>query len=161
MQKIKAEIRDEMIRLRHQGLTYAEIGKIFGVTKQSIYQEIWGERTRKATADIGKIAYDGVRQLFVEEPHMTFRKFCKIAYGTEYPPTPAQYELIRRFLFGVSNTAVPLRVINNILRYIGKPYEEVFRRTDCATCAHHDRDRGEFPCSECDNARNMYIEKEE
>lgn len=42
---------------------------------------------------------------------------------------------------------------------IGSPIVE--SKSRCATCAHHDRDRGEFPCSECDNARNMYIEKED
>lgn len=41
------------------------------------------------------------------------------------------------------------------------PYFREICLNNCATCAHHDRDRGEFPCSECDHTRNMYIVKED
>lgn len=41
------------------------------------------------------------------------------------------------------------------------PYFRAIYLNDCATCAHHDRDHGEFPCNECDHTRNMYIEKED
>lgn len=45
---INQEDTEEMIRMRSQGMTYKEIGKIFGTTSDTVYQRIRRVRGVKA-----------------------------------------------------------------------------------------------------------------
>ena len=117
---------NEIIELRKHGLTYAQIGERYGVSKQRIQQLIGKERIRKCSTDIEEIAYEGIYQLFVDDPEMTFIKLTKIMYGTSYADTAA-HEKVFRFVRKKANSRMRLECINNLINYIGKPYEEVFK----------------------------------
>lgn len=118
--------RGEFIELRKQGYTYREIGEIAGISKQRVQQIIGNEPTRLYSIEVEKIAYEGIYQLFMQDAKMTYQKFARIAFGYE-AITHANNERIRRFARGESDVKLTLSQIKNILDYIGKPFEEVFK----------------------------------
>ena len=117
---------NEMINLRKHGLTYAQIGEEFGISRQRVHQLIGKERARKCDTNIEEIAYEGIYQLFVDDPEMTFTKLTKIMYGT-IAAESASCEKVYRFVRKKANSRMTLDCINNLIRYIGKTYEEVFK----------------------------------
>jgi transcriptional regulator with XRE-family HTH domain len=116
----------EMMELRAQGLTYEEIGKRFGLSRQRIHGLIGSMRTRKSNTDIEKIAYEGIYQMFVEDPKMTFAKLARMMSRSK-APGHARTEHIRRMVTKREDGRFSIDDINNLLRAVGRPYEEVFR----------------------------------
>lgn len=116
----------EMMELRAQGLTYEEIGKRFGLSRQRIHVLIGSMRTRKSNTDIEKIAYEGIYQMFVEDPKMTFAKLARMMSRSK-AHGHARTERIRRMVTKSQDVRVSIDDINNLLRAVGRPYEEVFR----------------------------------
>ena len=127
------EHREEMVALREAGKTYKEIGEQFGISLQYVFRilsetsgRVGSEKVRKGNVDIEKIAFEGIYNLFVSDRRMTFTKFARIALGIKNPGH-AQRELIRRFVFNYSDAKVSVQSIRNICRYIGEPFERVFK----------------------------------
>lgn len=115
-----------MRELRNEGYTYQAIAEKFGCTKQCV-QQLIGQRSRKNSVEIEKIAYDGIYQVFRRDPRMTIRKFTTIVYGWEKPNHTVQ-EKIRKFIRGDIESRLTLTQINNICQCTGLSYENTFRR---------------------------------
>lgn len=117
--------RIEMRKLRQEGYTLEEIGKRFGVSKQRA--SVIVKDVRPCDTNIGRIVYKGIYELFVNDRTMTFFKFACIAIHGKINSHVRRVDMekFRRLITG-KNSYVTLAHINNILEYIGKPYEEVF-----------------------------------
>ena len=117
--------KQELKELRLQGLTYSEIGKKFGISRQRVHSIIGATRTRKSNTDIEKIIYEGIYQLFVDDKKMTFQKLARIFIGHKIP---ANYNTrIRQAVIGEKNRRFSIYEITNICKYAGKPFEEIFK----------------------------------
>ena len=64
--------KQQIIDLRNEGKTYAEIGEIFGVSRQRVHQVVGTERVRKCNCDIERIKYKGLYEFMQENPTVTF-----------------------------------------------------------------------------------------
>lgn len=125
-----SELREkEIVRLRQQGKTYEEIGKRFGISKQrasAIGSAVLGNtRRRRKSVDTDSIVFDGIYQLFLQDGCMTYARLARIACGSNNVNSK-RTQRFARFLTGEADPNLSLQEINNILKYIGKPYEEVF-----------------------------------
>lgn len=119
----------QMKEMRQQGLTYEKIGAEFGITRQGVHYLIAkgknGIRQRHSDVNINEIIYEGVYQLFSSDKNMTFSRLASITY--ERTPNSADVQRIVNLITGKHSTKVSIVHINNLLNYIGKPYEEVFK----------------------------------
>lgn len=128
--KFMSELREkEIVRLRQQGKTYEEIGKAFGISKQrasAIGSAVLGNTSKRSkSVDIDDIVFEGIYQLFLHDNTMTYARLGRIANNTK-SFNSRQTSRFCNILKGKTDPALPIHVINNILKYIGKPYEEVF-----------------------------------
>ena len=118
----------EMLRMRQEGYTLEEIGKKFGVSKQWVYNMVG--KGQKHRAMVEKIIYKGIYELFVNDPKMSLHKLVRIARGKPDGQdciSRNETERYRRFLTGRTDAMIiSTWNINNILKYTGKTYEEVF-----------------------------------
>lgn len=121
--------RNEMRKLRENGCTLQEIADKFGISKQRVAVII--KDVRYSNADIEKIAFKGIYELFVNDKTMTFIKFARFAINETGNTSVcrATRERLKRFIFGV-DAHLTLTQINNILKLCGKPFEEVFALRD-------------------------------
>lgn len=119
------EVKQQMIEMRRQGATYREIGLRFDISKQRVHQIIGKLRKRKDDVDLEEIIYEGVYQMFANDEYMTYHRFSTIAYGKS--TSSKQADEFRLFLIGKREKALKIKWINNILKYTGKSYEEVFK----------------------------------
>ncbi len=116
------------IVLREQGKTYQEIADMFGVSKQSVQQTISnaerkvGGRIRKNNADIEKIAYKGLYELFLNDTTMTVSKLSRAVYGNASNKNRSK---IDRLLQG-ENARVTIMELKNLIEFTGMPFEELF-----------------------------------
>ena len=118
-----------MRKLRENGCTLQEIADKFGISKQRVAVII--KDVRYSNADIEKIVFKGVYELFVNDKTMTFIKFARFAINEKGAASTcrATVEKFKRFVKG-ADAHVTLTQINNILKLCGKPFEEVFALRD-------------------------------
>lgn len=112
----------EMQDMRKRHFTYHDIAEHFGISRQRVYQILKKSRKRNTNANIEEIVYEGIYQLFINDPTMSYTKFSRILTGGERYPVPK----IIGFLKG-ADTFLQISEIKNICAYIGKPFEEVFK----------------------------------
>lgn len=113
---------EEMKDMRKRHFTYHDIGLAFGITRQRVYQLLGKTHTRNANAKIEDIVYEGIYELFLNDPTMSYTKFVETVVGGCSHSVPK----FIKFLKG-ADSFIQISEINKILAYIGKPYEEVFK----------------------------------
>ena len=123
-----------MTEMRRAGFTYEQIGKELGISKQRVHFLI-GPQARRVDSDVEKIVYQGVYDLFKGDPQMSFPRFTRIFYGGAYV-NRSQVVRIKRFCTGQTDSLLSIEQINSVCEYIGKPYEEIFRRRT-KNCEEH------------------------
>lgn len=112
------------IVLREQGKTYQEIGDIYGVSKQRVEEAIKnaenrfnGKRIRKNSANIEKIIYKGIYDLFYKDCTMTISKIARIVghdKGT-----------VENLIKG-ANARFTIKGIKRLIDFSGMTFEELF-----------------------------------
>lgn len=117
--------KQQMIEMRRDGATYQEIGEKFGVSKQYVHELIGKVRKRKDTADLEKIIFEGIYQLFKNDECMSYRKLATIIYGRRVEIS--HQNTVYQFVTGKRDSMLKIRQIKNILNYTGKSFEEVFK----------------------------------
>ena len=117
--------KQQMIEMRRDGATYQEIGDRFGITRQAVFDRIGRVTKRRDNVDLEKIIYEGIYQMFKNDEYMTYSKLAFIVYGTRV--NRGRQNTVYQFVTGKLGTMLKIRWINNILKYTGKPYEEVFK----------------------------------
>lgn len=116
------------IVLREQGKTYQEIGEMYGVSKEAVQSAIktaekyYGFKVRKSNANIEKIAYKGIYELFKNDQSMTVSKLCNICFGTSNNKTKTK---MYGFIKG-KNVSLTLNNIQKLIAYSGMTFEELF-----------------------------------
>ena len=113
----------EMQDMRKRHFTYHDIAEHFGISHQRVHQILSSPRKRNGKTNIEKIIYEGIYQLFSDDPTMTYRKFAKVVLFSDCNNTAVN---MRNFFTG-TDTFIQISEINKILSYIGKPFEEVFK----------------------------------
>ncbi|MGN0557882.1 MAG: hypothetical protein ACI4IS_00325 [Acutalibacteraceae bacterium] len=119
------------IVLREQGMTYQAIADIYGVTKQSVEELIKkaelqignNERIRKNNANIEKIAYKGVYDLFANDTSMTVSKLTRICNGTSNKSSVSKFQ---RFIEGGESVTITINQIKNLIKFSGMSFEQLF-----------------------------------
>ena len=121
-----SERNEQMKSLRLQGMSYEEIGKVMGVSKQRVYQIIGGTEMNYFK-EIGpdECVYPNLRK-WMNENRISRPKLTRLMYGEEkYAPT--RWETVGRVLGGANCRKT---VIDRILKATGLTYEEAFGRSD-------------------------------
>jgi hypothetical protein len=118
------EKKEEMIALREQGLSYAEIGKKLNYSKQRVFQIIGGTSIN-FFRPISKEAcvYVGIRN-WMNENKINRNTLTRMIYGTLEPNL---YETLKRTLKGANCRK---DIIDKLLKVTGLTYEEAFLRKD-------------------------------
>lgn len=110
----------EMKKLREkEGLTYAEIGKKFGISKQRVFFLIGGDTPRRIFITEKECIYKGLRD-WMNENQVSRIKLTRAIYGY-YQPN--QYAVINHALLG---SDCQKHVIDGILKATGLTYEKAF-----------------------------------
>lgn len=120
------ERKNKMRAMRNEGYTFQEIGKEFGVSRQSVQQMLSGAKARYVRNNRirSQIVYKGIFNFFTANPEMTFPKFTRKIY---YPDciNRAQTVKMMRFLRG-ENVSLPIWIYKRICSVCGETFEEVF-----------------------------------
>lgn len=119
MRKEKELRINEMKEMRKKGMTYAEIGNAFGVSKQRVFFLIGGDTPRRTVLTEKECVYKGLRD-WMNENQVSRIKLTRIIYGY-YQPN--QYDVLKRALLG-SNCHK--HIIDSILKATGLTYEKAF-----------------------------------
>lgn len=130
----KEERAKQMLCLRQQGKTYQEIGDLFGVTRQRVYDIINHEhkykgRLRKSTYDIEKIKYKGLYELFKKDLTLTTYKLGKIIFGKENISSSYRSKIIP-LLEKEKEVNLKIKQIKNLIEYSGMTFEELFQERE-------------------------------
>jgi hypothetical protein len=118
------EKKEEMIALREQGLSYAEIGKKLNYSKQRVFQIIGSTSVnyfRPVTKEV--CVYVGIRN-WMNENKINRYTLTRMIWGQIEPNA---YERLKRTLEGANCRK---NIIDKILNATGLTYEEAFLRKD-------------------------------
>lgn len=121
------EIREKkIVEMRKQGMTYRQIGEAVGLTGQRVHMIVSKlPPIRKCDTDFDRIIFEGIYQCFLQDHTMTYARLARVAYGSK-TVGHKEKERIRRFVTGAEGATLKKHWIDNIIKFIGKPYEEVF-----------------------------------
>lgn len=115
---------EEMIALREQGLSYAEIGKRFHYSKQRVYQIIGGADIRYFKPITEKqCVYVGIRN-WMNENKVNRTQLIRKIWGYTEP------ELHHRLNLTLRGCDCRKNMIDKLLSATGLTYEEAFMRED-------------------------------
>lgn len=115
--------KEEIIKLRNQGKTFKEIGKIFGVSKQRVYQ-VCG-KARKFNSEIEKIRFKGIYEFLKENPKISFGTLARVWYGGS--PTRNQVcQFGKKLKAHSDNIQCTVGSIKRLTKYTNKTFEELF-----------------------------------
>lgn len=121
------ELREEIIKLRENGLSYDEIGQKYGVSRQRIYQIVkvaGADRIRKNNTNIERIVYKGVYEFMKDNSNVSYASLSR-AIGI------SNSSVFQRFLQSTSDNGRPtIRQIKKLIEITGKSFEELFERRD-------------------------------
>lgn len=123
--------RNELIRaMRADGKTYKEIAEHFGSSKQYIYQLMHrAGYTRRYQRDIDKIRYQGVYELFQNDPRMSFSKFQKLFSNGNN--NEKLYQCLRNYVTGKCDSCtVTINNIKNVTEATGMTFEYLFKERE-------------------------------
>lgn len=120
---------EEMVKMRLEGKSYEEIARASGIARQNVHKRISRYCRREilgASNDriwifpIEEIAYEGVYQWFKNNPSETLSSFNRNTIGKTASTMSC-------FLKG-GKSYYSIEELHVICRYIGKPFEEVFKK---------------------------------
>lgn len=107
-----------------QGMTYAEIGKAEGISRQRVFQIIGGiQRSHFRKLTEKECVYVGIRN-WLNENRMSRAKLVMEIYGFYHPE---RVSMVNNALRGCDTRK---RIIDAILRVTGLTYEQAFERSD-------------------------------
>jgi hypothetical protein len=113
----------QMIELRLSGKSYEEIGKLFGVSKQRVFQLIGGdERCRYPVRGVAnqKIKYVGLRN-WMRENSVSIAQLTRLIYGHGNASTQTNTRLK---IYG--SLEMPKSFIDKLIEITGLSYERLF-----------------------------------
>lgn len=114
--------RDEFAALRETGLTYREIGEIYGCSRQNVEFHLAERKPRKGVSE-NKCAYDGLRN-WMNENHVCISDLLRKMYGCE--PSNSEVKRCSNLLKGKARPK--MEEIDAIISATGLSYEELFRK---------------------------------
>lgn len=116
----------EMIKLKQEGVSYREIGKMFGVSRQRVAQII-GEQNISYFKEVTEkqCVFNGIRD-YMNNTQTSLTELIKKCGFNYHPRTSTKY---RYWLNGKNE--MKMSAINSLLKVTGLTYEEAFRRDDC------------------------------
>ena len=120
----KTERLAQMIEMRNAGVTYQEIGNIYGISKQRAYDVLRKHCPRKKYKEfkVEECIYSGLRDWLIETK-MPLYKFECIYTGKVVDVATVT---TRSRLLGVRDFKIS--EIERILEFTGKTYEELFKK---------------------------------
>ena len=124
MSRANIQRRNEIINMRNEGKTYQEIANKYGVSRQAIHNIIvnYNNKKMKQSQKFNDIVYCGIYDMFMEDVDLSMLKMCDIM---GYARCTNNARKIRSFLCGKSDS-IRKSAIDNVLKYLNKPYKEVF-----------------------------------
>lgn len=116
------ELKGHMEALRKSGMTYEEIGKEVGLTKQRV-QMLIGSKNPSLAYVVTKerCVYSELRR-YMNERGMSVAGLARLAFGDE---SRGHYEAVKSALKGGNSTK---QIIDAILNATGLPYEVAFKK---------------------------------
>ena len=115
--------KEQIIEYRNQGKTFKEIGEIFGVSKQRVYQ-VCGS-ARRFNSEIEKIRFKGIYEFLKENQKISYATLARVFYGSTQ-----KRNLVSRFnkiLTAKSdNIHCTIGSIKRLTQYTNKTFEELF-----------------------------------
>lgn len=111
--------KERMIELRKQGMTYEEIAKEVGMSRQRVYQIIGGNYRRHRKFKEDEIVYAGLRN-WMNEHDMGWAQLVRSIYGYYHP------ELYVRVKSVMSGKNCRKDYIDRVLFATGLTYEQAF-----------------------------------
>lgn len=113
----------QMIELRLSGKSYEEIGKLFGVSKQRVFQLIGGnEKCRRKVDEVAnqKIKYVGLRN-WMRDNGVSIARLTRLIYGHGNASTQTNTRLK---IYG--ELEMPKSFIDKLIKITGLSYERLF-----------------------------------
>lgn len=119
------ENKEKMLEMKKNGMTYQQIGDVFGISKQRVYA-IAGETAKHYHRHITKeqCVYDGLRG-YLNENKISRMHFCRMCYEGIFHQ--ATYHRFKKVLKGSNTTK---QTIDRILEATGLSYEVAFERSN-------------------------------
>jgi hypothetical protein len=116
------EKRSEMENLRELGYTYQQIGEMYGVSKQRVYQII-GKSNEKyfRYKDENSVVFVGLRD-WMNENKVSINALCRKIYRNAHPVLVSK---VINWLNGKND--IKLSVVKKILEVTGLTFEQAFR----------------------------------
>lgn len=116
------ETKDRAVELRKQGLTYTEIGKRLGVTKQRIAQCCAGMTPpRFYERDIADVKYSGLKRWMIENKVSSLELMKRMGIYNGSAPTN-----FKNRLSGKASRQLRMDEIVKILAVTGETFEQLF-----------------------------------
>ena len=128
MSKINFREANEMYA---NGMSYAAIGRYYGVTRQYVKQFMESDtlrtyRKRKESNIYKQIVYYGFKRLFEDDQKLTIPKLARMLFG--YSDTAVSNKLAR--IMTGKNVAIEKNLVDKLLELSGMSYEAFFRKID-------------------------------
>ena len=115
--------KEQILELRNQGKTYAEIGEMFGVSKQWVHQMVGEHRIRKGNYEIEHIRYKGIYEFMRDNPTITLSTLTLKGIGKG----KNLYCKFQRAITGTNRDMhLSINQIKRLTAYTGKSFEELF-----------------------------------
>lgn len=119
---IKNERKFEMYKMKQEGKSYAEISRVYGISRQRVHH-ILGKNDERYFINIEEslVAYKGIRD-WLNKNKVSFVKLCRLVYGSYHP------EQRRRLKSNLTKkTPINIDTINKILDITGLTFEQAFK----------------------------------
>lgn len=112
--------KEEMRKLYESGMTFAEVGEEFGISKQRVFQLIGGKtKNLFRTVNKERCIYDGLRK-WLNDNRISVHELTRRLYGDAHA---LNYKRTRDKLCGV---AITKEYIDKFREITGLTYEELF-----------------------------------
>ena len=114
----------QMIEMHEKGMNYTDIGKVFGLSRQRVYQLIGGGyKSHFQSIKSENCIYEEIRQFLIVNK-MSIAEFSRKIYEDNHP---VHKSTISNVLKG---SDVHKSIIDRILDITGLTYEQAFKRSD-------------------------------
>ena len=118
------EHKEEMLEMKKNGMTYQQIGDVFGLSRQRVFAIIGGtvkHLHRPITKE--QCVYDGLRN-WLNENKISRTYFCRMCNGIFHGGAYA------RFKYALMGANITKQTIDRILSVTGLSYEVAFERSN-------------------------------
>ena len=117
---------NEIIELRHEGYTLAEIGQRYGVTRQRIHQILTEGKVkpRRWSKTYQQIPYKGLREYVVNNKYVSITYLSRLLFGTPCHTTDLR---VMRMMQG-ADTQLSISQIKRLEKDSGMPFSYLFQK---------------------------------